>query len=121
MKLVAPFSWRSRSGAADRAGLRLDLSVTCAAAGATAYKSASCRLAYSLLYALAPEISKPVGGHVGVFNRVLDVLVPEVVLQRSGVVTIVGELEAAGMAQHVRMHGKGRLGGLAEPCSEMKT
>jgi hypothetical protein len=32
---------------------------------------------------------------------VLDVLVPEVVLQRADVMAIVGELEAAGMAEHV--------------------
>jgi hypothetical protein len=37
---------------------------------------------------------------------VLDVLVAKVVLQGAGVVAIIGEFEAAGMAQHVRMHGK---------------
>jgi hypothetical protein len=66
-----------------------------------------------------PEISKPVGCHLGVPDRVLDVLVPEVVLQGPRIVTIVGELEAAGMAQHVRMDGKGDLGSLAEPGNEM--
>jgi hypothetical protein len=50
---------------------------------------------------------------------VLNVLVPEVVLQCPRVMTIVGKLEAAGMAQHVGMHGKGHLGGLAQPCNEM--
>ena len=49
----------------------------------------------------------------------LDIAVPEIMLQGAGVVAIVGELEAAGMAKHVRMHGKGHLGGLAEPCHEV--
>ena len=43
----------------------------------------------------------------------------EVMLQRAGVVAIVGELETAGVSQHVRMDGKRQLGGLAEPCHEM--
>ena len=37
------------------------------------------------------------------------------VLQRAGVVAIVGELEAAGVAQHVRMDCKWHPCGLAEP------
>jgi hypothetical protein len=41
---------------------------------------------------------------------------PEIVLQ--GVVAIVGELEATGVAQHVRMHRKGHFGG-PEPCNEV--
>ena len=44
---------------------------------------------------------------------------PEVVLQGARVVSVVGELEAAGVSQHVRMDGKRQLGGLAEPCHEM--
>ena len=39
----------------------------------------------------------------------------EVVLQRSRIDTLVCQLEAAGMAQHVRMHAKRHLGGLTEP------
>jgi hypothetical protein len=54
-----------------------------------------------------------------VANRVLNILVPEIVLQRSGVVAIIGELEAASVPQHVGMHGEGHLCGLAEPCHEM--
>jgi hypothetical protein len=50
---------------------------------------------------------------------VLDILVPEVVLQSARIVAIVGELEAAGVAQHVRMDGKRHLNGLAEPCHEV--
>jgi hypothetical protein len=50
---------------------------------------------------------------------VLDVLVTEIVLQGAGIVAVVGELEAAGMAQHVRMDCKRHLGGLTEPCHEV--
>ena len=44
---------------------------------------------------------------------------PEVMLKSARVVSIVGELEAAGMAQHVRMDGKRHLGGFAEAGNEM--
>ena len=65
-----------------------------------------------------PKILEPVGCHVGVPNGVLDVLVPEVVLQGARVVAIVGELEPAGMAKHVRVDREWHLGGLAEPLDE---
>jgi hypothetical protein len=45
---------------------------------------------------------------------VLNVLVPEVVLQGPRVVAVVGELEPAGMAKHVRVDREWHLGGLAE-------
>ena len=40
-------------------------------------------------------------------------------LQSAGVVAIIGEFEAAGMAQHVRMHGKSHVSDLAEALDEM--
>src|SRR5215475_2955678 len=40
-------------------------------------------------------------------------------LQSAGVVAIIGEFEAAGMAQHVRMHGKRHVGDLAEALDEV--
>jgi hypothetical protein len=46
---------------------------------------------------------------------VLDVLMPQVVLQGSCVVAVVGEFEPAGMPKHVRVHAKRHLGGLPEP------
>jgi hypothetical protein len=42
----------------------------------------------------------------------LNVLVPEVVLQGAGIVAIVGEFEAAGVPKHVRMDREWHLGGL---------
>ena len=43
-----------------------------------------------------------------------DVLVREVVLQGSRIVTIIGQLEPARMAKHVRVDGEWQLGGLPE-------
>ena len=45
-----------------------------------------------------PKVLEPVGSHFGVPDRVLDVLVPEVVLQGARVVAVVRELEPTGMA-----------------------
>jgi len=63
---------------------------------------------------IPPKVLEPVGRHFGVPDRVLDVLVPEVVLQGPRVVAIVGEFEPTGMAKHVRVDGEWHLGGLPE-------
>src|ERR1035437_2017604 len=52
----------------------------------------------------------------GVPNRVLDIFVSEIMLDCAGVVAIVGELVAAGMAQHVRMNLEREAGLDAQPC-----
>src|SRR5215813_4980398 len=62
-----------------------------------------------------PEVPEARWRKLSVANRVLDVLVPEVVLERARVVAVIGEFEPAGMAQHVRMHVEGHLRGLPEP------
>src|SRR5262245_43291499 len=64
---------------------------------------------------IPPKVPKPVGRKLGVPNGVLDVLMPEVVLQGARVVAIVGKLALAGMAEHVRMHTERHLGSLPEP------
>jgi hypothetical protein len=50
---------------------------------------------------------------------VLNVLVAQIVLQGASILAVIGQLEAAGMAQHVRMDGKRHLGGFAEAGNEM--
>jgi hypothetical protein len=65
-------------------------------------------------HSIPPEVPEPVGRKLGVSNSVLDVLVPEVVLQSPRVVAIVGELEPTGMAKHVRVDREWHLGGLPE-------
>jgi hypothetical protein len=49
---------------------------------------------------------------------VLDVLVPEVVLQGPRIVTIVGEFEPTGVAKHVWMNWEWHLGRLPDPLDE---
>ena len=50
-----------------------------------------------------PKVFEPVGRHFGIPDRVLNVLVPEVLLQGPRVVAIICELEPAGTAEHVRV------------------
>jgi hypothetical protein len=47
---------------------------------------------------LFPKVPEPIRGQLGISDRMLNVLVSEVVLQSPGVVAVVGELVAAGMA-----------------------
>src|SRR5262245_9214862 len=61
-----------------------------------------------------PKILEPVGRHFRVSDGVLNVLVPEVVLQGARVVAIVGKLEPAGVAKHVRVDREWHLGSLTE-------
>src|SRR5262249_14254780 len=59
---------------------------------------------------IVPEFLEAIAAELGVTDGVLDVLVPEVVLDRPGVLTIVGQFEAGGMPQHVGMHGEVEAG-----------
>src|SRR6516164_261433 len=61
-----------------------------------------------------PKVLEAVGCHVGVPNGVLGVLVPEVVLEGPRVVAIIGQLESASVAKHVRVDREWHLGGLPE-------
>src|SRR5690349_11215365 len=67
-----------------------------------------------LLVFVLPEILEPLRGQLGVARRVLDVAMAEPLLNGSRVVPIVGELKAAGVAQHVRMDREGELGRRAD-------
>ena len=53
-------------------------------------------------------------------HRVHDVTVAEVVLQRAGVDAVVGELEAAAMAQHVRMSRERKSGQFSSPADHFE-
>jgi hypothetical protein len=61
-----------------------------------------------------PKVLEAVGRHFGVPDRVLNVLVPEVVLQGPRVMAIVRELEPTGMAKHVWVDREWHLGSLAD-------
>src|SRR5262249_50326888 len=62
-----------------------------------------------------PEVLEPIWCQLRVAHGVLDVLVPEVMLQRPRVVAVIGKFEPAGVAEHVRMHAEWHFGGLSEP------
>jgi hypothetical protein len=64
---------------------------------------------------ILPEVPEPFTGKLGVPNGVLDVLVPEVLLQGPRVLAVIGEFETAGMAEHVGVHAEWHLRGLPEP------
>ncbi len=53
---------------------------------------------------VVPESVEPIRRQLGVPNRVLDVFVSQVVLDGSGIVAIIGELETTRVSQHMRMH-----------------
>ena len=47
----------------------------------------------------------------------LDALEAQVVLKGSGVAPVIGQLVAAGVAEHVRVHREREPGRLAQPCA----
>ena len=55
---------------------------------------------------IPPEILKPIRRKLRVAHGMLDILVTEIMLYRPRVVSIVGELKAAGVAQHVGVNGE---------------
>src|SRR5262245_59433146 len=65
-----------------------------------------------------PKVLEPTGRHFGVPDRVLNVLVPEVVLQGARIVAVVRQLEPTGMAKHVRVDREWHLGSLADALDE---
>ena len=68
----------------------------------------------STALALSPEILEPVGRHFRISRGVHDALVAEVVLERPGIVPIVGELVPAGVPEHVRVYREWHSGGFTE-------
>jgi hypothetical protein len=58
---------------------------------------------------ILPKIFKPLGGQFCVSCRVLNVAMPEPLLNGSRIVPIMRQLKATSVAQHVRVHGEGKL------------
>src|SRR5262249_38622565 len=69
---------------------------------------------------ILPKPIEAVGAKLGISHRVRDVTVAEVLLQRAGVDAIVGELEAAAMAQHVRMSRERKSGQFSSPADHFE-
>jgi hypothetical protein len=59
---------------------------------------------------ISKEVLEPLRHQGGIARRVLDVAVSEIGLDRARVVAIVGELVAAGVAQHVGMRLDAQIG-----------
>src|SRR5262249_28383379 len=66
------------------------------------------------------EPIEAVGAQLGIPHRVHDVAVAQEVLQRAGVDAVVGELEAAGVAQHVRMSRERKSGQFSSPADHFE-
>src|SRR3954471_12535098 len=69
------------------------------------------RMRYSPVRRLSPpEPLEPTADHARVVNRMLGVAMAQVVLDKTQTVALVGQIEAARVAQHVRMDG-------TKPCA----
>lgn len=55
---------------------------------------------------ISKKIHKPLRRQPGVPHRMLNILMPQVVLDRPRIQPVVRELESTGMVQHVRMGRK---------------
>lgn len=62
---------------------------------------------------VVPEILEPVRRHFGVADRMHDIFVAHVVLERSSVMPLVGELVAGRVPEHVRVDREGELCGFS--------
>src|SRR5262245_49985416 len=66
----------------------------------------------------APEVLEPKRRQLGVAHRVLDVLVPEICLQRAGIVAGISQRIASRVAEHVRMDRKGHASALTDAAEQ---
>src|SRR5262249_47228435 len=67
-----------------------------------------------------PEPIEAVGAQFGIAHRVHDVAVTQEVLERAGIHAVIGELEAAGMAEHMRMDWERKFGQFACPADDFE-
>jgi hypothetical protein len=68
---------------------------------------------------ILPKRFEALWRQLGVADRALNVFVPEIVLNRSRVLSIVRELVPAGMSKHVEMHWKWKLPLFPDPCDKL--
>ena len=50
---------------------------------------------------ISPEILEPLGRQFRVADRMLDIFMAEIVLDRPGIVAVIGEFITSGMTQHM--------------------
>jgi hypothetical protein len=70
---------------------------------------------HGVVPASSPEILEPIGSQLGVANRMLNVLVPEIGLQSPHIMTGIGQGEAAAVPQHVRVDRERHSSPFANP------
>jgi hypothetical protein len=68
---------------------------------------------------ILPEIAEPARRQFGISNRMLDILVSEVLLNRAYVLADIRQVEARSMAQHMWMYRELDTGGLGSFCHDM--
>jgi hypothetical protein len=72
-----------------------------------------------LVASVFPKSLEPVGRQLRVSHGVLDVLVASVRLQAARIDSVIGQLVAARMAQHVRMDAEPEAGSLTKPSHRL--
>ena len=58
---------------------------------------------------IRPKCGEALGAQLGVAHGVLNILMPQVVLNRPGIVAVIGQLEAGRMAEHMGMDREAQL------------
>lgn len=66
-----------------------------------------------------PEVLEAIRRQLGIAGRVLNVAMPEVMLDGAGILAVVGELVTRGMPQHVRMDREADRGLFAGSCHDL--
>ena len=72
---------------------------------------------WAFCFGLAPEVLEPIRRKLGIAHSVLDIAMPQVGLQGSGIVALIRQGEAASMPQHMRMGFEAELCGLPSPLN----
>src|ERR1019366_5568745 len=70
-------------------------------------------------FSVLPESAEAIRSKLGVEHSVLDVFVPQVVLDGTSILAVVGELEAGRMPQRVRMDRHAQLGRVASASEQL--
>src|SRR5215469_5919333 len=72
------------------------------------------------MLSVLPEPIEAVGAQLGISHRMGDVAVPKEVLERAGIDAVIGELEAAGVPEHVGMSGERKSGQFPSPTDHFE-
>jgi hypothetical protein len=73
----------------------------------------------SSVSSIIPKIGEPMRGQSRVANGILNVAMPQVVLDRTGINAFISQIKTAGMPQHVRMNRKRKVCDLSCPKHNM--